>query len=137
MAAISIKQDTNVGTAEFLHEPAIPFLTILKNPKRTIFSQSNEGKPPSVKQASAYSRPVVRHYVIEWDSMIMNNGDLKRWHRGIFTIGCAYKFAKNVMYHMHNSAMSGHLGQNKIRRKPYKGIIGLALEKTSISGFYN
>ncbi|WAR07371.1 LOW QUALITY PROTEIN: hypothetical protein MAR_017329 [Mya arenaria] len=112
--------------------PPFHCLTILKNPKRTIFSQSvastlldsvkkpNEGKPPSVKQASAYS-PVVRHYVIEWDSMIMNNGlffrRFKKMAQGNIYNWLCLQVCKNGMYHMHNSAMSGHLGQNKTKEK--------------------
>ena len=83
-----------------------------------IVSWKLEGKPPSVKEASVFS-PVVRHYVIEWDSMVLNNGILFRNYRKVDGTGNYLQLVvpkvlqNDVMYHMHNSVMSGHLGQKK------------------------
>jgi len=63
--------------------------------------------------------PVVRHYVIEWDSMVLSNGILFRNYRKVDGTGNYLQLVvpkvlqNDVMYHMHNSVMSGHLGQKK------------------------
>ena len=81
-----------------------------------------EGKRPSAIQISTAS-PTTRHYVLNWDSLVISDGVLqRRFHRKDGTsshlqVVVPKNLQKDVLYHLHNTILSGHLGEKKTREK--------------------
>ena len=95
-------------------------------------------KKPDSKEMVRKS-PACRHYWILWDMLTVRQGLLfkkfvKKDGNGDyqqFIVPRALK--KDIMFQMHDSVISGHLGCKKPKRRRSRGSTGLLSKKTSIS----
>ena len=82
---------------------------------------SSGSKPEGSIAASA--SPATRYYLQCWDALVLKNGILMRKFEkkdgsGVFLqLITPNKLRKDVMYQMHNSILSGHLGRKKTKEK--------------------
>lgn len=80
-----------------------------------------DGKRPERSDVQATS-PAVRHYWLYWDSLVLKDGVLhKYYYRSDQTrylqIIVPRSLRKEVLFHMHDSVLSGHLGYKKTKWK--------------------
>ncbi|CAC5404999.1 unnamed protein product [Mytilus coruscus] len=108
--------------------------------KVVIESKKKGGKPDY--SVIAMSSPACRNYFNLWDSLEIYNDILfKRFHKQDgtgeflqFIVPTSMK--KEIMYHMHNTVLSGHLGQKKSRGKALQKFFWY-LMKEDINNYVN
>ena len=87
-----------------------------------LFQWLVEGKRPFGERVQVVS-PELRHYWLMWDSIVIQNGILyRRFHRrdgsgSYLQLLVPQVLRKEVLYQMHNSLLSGHLGTKKTKEK--------------------
>lgn len=112
---------------------------------RSILDAKIAGKRPSGQEMVTRS-PAARHYWVLWDSLVISDGILfkkflKRGGKGEFLqfiVPSSVK--KEVLYQMHDSLVSGHLGCKKTKEKiiqryyryALKDDIGLYIQRCDI-----
>ncbi len=79
------------------------------------------GKRPDSKMVQNKS-PILRHYWLLWDSLTMKDGILHRWFyrqngSSYLQVVVPKCLQREVLFHMHDSILSGHLGYKKTRDK--------------------
>ncbi|CAC5393105.1 unnamed protein product [Mytilus coruscus] len=108
--------------------------------KVVIESKKKGGKPDY--SVIAMSSPACRYYFNLWDSLEIYNDILfRRFHKQDgtgeflqFIVPTSMK--KEIMYHMHNTVLSGHLGQKKSRGKALQKFFWY-LMKEDINNYVN
>ena len=87
-----------------------------------VYKWMKEGEKPSSGEVSALG-PEARHYWLQWDSLELSEGLLYRWfrrkdgsdaYRQLLVPG---KVRREVLYHVHDSLLAGHLGTKKTRER--------------------
>ena len=80
--------------------------------------------------------PATRHYWLQWDSLCLKDGVLHRkFHRKDGT-GSHDQFVApksmhdEILRHMHDSVLSGHLGRNKSQEKTLQRFYWFNLRKS-------
>lgn len=86
-----------------------------------ILDWKNKGDRPYGPEVQA-SSPATRHYWLAWDSLVIQDGILHRWYykkngQSFLQIVIPKSLKGEVLYHMHNTVLSGHLGVKKTREK--------------------
>jgi hypothetical protein len=81
--------------------------------------KESETRPsePEVQAAS----PATRHYLLNWESLVLKDGVLYKWfHRKdgtmLFQLIFPRCMREDVMHQMHDTVLSGHLGNKKTRQ---------------------
>ena len=100
-----------------------------------IFQAKFNNKRPSGREMVSTS-PACRHYWILWDSLQFERGLLfkkfmKKDGSGEYLQFLVPRVMKpEILFQMHNSVLSGHLGCKKKKKKHFKDFIGMHLKTT-------